>query len=128
LPQIAQTTTAQDIPDKYKVFDQVNNYIILEYNNVYKGNRFNIFNKKKMKTNKKILKIGGSKAITLPENIVKKVKIGDEVLFDIEIIDILHGKIRTYKCLACEHQFDGPVEDSYCPACGNENLKVIQDE
>lgn len=81
-----------------------------------------------MKIAKKILSIGNSKAITLPKEIAKKVSIGDLVLFEVKVREILSEGLTNYKCLACEHRFIGEKENAYCPACENENLEVIENE
>ena len=79
-----------------------------------------------MKTIRKILKIGNSKLISLPKEITQNLAIGDVVLFDINVKEILTNTERTYRCKKCGYDFSAGTEDVYCPACSNEDNETFE--
>ncbi len=79
-----------------------------------------------MKTQKKILRIGGSKAITLPRELSETFLDGDIAIFSIEVIENL-GQPRNHRCKACNHIFFTEPQEAYCPVCNCEELEIVGD-
>lgn len=79
-----------------------------------------------MITKRKILKLGGSKAITLPQEIADSVYFGDKVIFEITIKEVLEEQI-AYRCKACQLEFVCERDNPYCPACDCEDLEEVEE-
>lgn len=79
---------------------------------------------------RKVIKLGGSsKVITLPKEIAEKVRTGDDILIDIQLVDIIEtNKTKSYRCRGCSYQFDSDDEIPYCPACDCEDIEEINFE
>jgi len=78
-----------------------------------------------MKIKRLILKMGGSKGITLPEEIAKSLAIGDKAVFDIKIVEVI-GQERNYRCSTCGCNFFNEPKYAYCPHCGGKDLEVLE--
>jgi len=71
---------------------------------------------------KQIIKIGNSLAIIIPSDIVKLEQLSENDFAKV-IIEPYELPIKSYRCCACNTQFDSDDEEPYCPCC-SDNSKI----
>lgn len=79
----------------------------------------------KMKTIRKVNKVGDSLMITLGKDVVEELKLMRDDYVEVDIIKSKKdGKIRCYRCRVCELRFDSADSELYCPACSSEGEAI----
>jgi len=70
-------------------------------------------------------KSGNSFITTIPNDVVKHNHILEGNILKMDIIEVGDNeKLRTYKCLNCNHKFQSSEMNSLCPEC---NCKVVKE-
>lgn len=80
--------------------------------------------------NVRLIKFGSTLALALPKTFVaaNKLKKGDTAQFNLVFLSKITDDYKCYKCVLCGHRFDIDEDEPYCPACGSEDVIIVEED